>query len=138
MWESILSWDLDWGVIATAVAGIIMFILEKYKAGKYKQTRDDALVVSRVTYSAIEEANSKDVKVLVADAITEIGWTQPGVREINDVMTSVVDADKASKVPPLKRWWRRALAGQNAAGVIGRIAMKAAIKELLTRKEDLE
>lgn len=138
MWDSILSWDLDWGVIATAVAGIIMFILEKYKAGKYRQTRDDALLVSRVTYSAIEEANSKDVKVLVAEAIEEVARSQPGVKEINDVMTSIVDAGKASTVPPLKLWWRRALANQNAAGVIGRIAMKAAIKELLTRKEDSE
>ncbi len=136
MWETIASWNIDWGVIATAVAGIIMFILERYKAGKYKQTRDDALVISRATYSAIEEANSKDVKVLVADAINEIGKTQPGVLEINDVMTSVVDAEKASKVPPLKRWWRRALAGQNSAGVIGRIAMKAAIQELLSRKDE--
>ncbi len=136
MWEAIASWNLDWGTIATAVAGIIMFLLEKYKAGKYKQTRDDALVVSRAAYSAIEEAHSTDVKILVADAVEEIAKTQPGVLEINDVMTSIVDDKKASSVPPLKRWWRRALAGQNAAGVIGRIAMKAAIQELLTRKEE--
>jgi len=107
--------------------------LGEVQGWEVQASRNDALAVSRVTYSAIEEANNKDVKVLVAEALNEMGKANPGMLEINNVMTSVVDSEKASSVPPLKRFWRRALAGQNLAGIAAKIAAKAAIEEYLRK-----
>ena len=138
MWaflETVMSWDIEWGTIATADAGIIMFILERWKTGKYRQCADDAMAVSRVTYSAIEEAQNKDVKKLVAEALNEMGRAQPGLLEINDVMTAVVDPKKADSAPPIKKFFRRFFRGENLAGAAARMALKDAIREYLKKEE---
>jgi len=133
--EEFLSWDVDWYYVAVTVVAIIGWILDKTR---YRKSLDDAVYVSRTAYSAIEEGNNTDAKERIAEVIEEIAEERPGAKEINDVLVSVVDEKKATSVSPLKRFWRRTLAGQNMVGVVGRIAMKAAIQELLKKKEEDE
>lgn len=138
MWENFLSWDVDWYYVAVTVVAVIGWILDRVKKGKYKNAMDDAVYVSWTAYSAIEEGNNTDAKERIAEVIEAVAVERPGVKEINDVMMAVVDEKKAASVPPIKRFWRRALRGENLAGVLGRIAAKAAIQELLKKKEGEE
>lgn len=123
------------------VVGIIGWILERIAKGKYKHCLDDAMMVSRAAYSAIEEADNKEIKELVSEALTEIGKEQPGVLEVNDTLMKVVDNKTAKavvkgNVPPIKRFWRRFLAGKNLVGVLARVAAKAFVKKQLDDLED--
>jgi hypothetical protein len=131
--ELMQTLGIDWSDIIIGAIAVALYILKKWKGDKVLQ---DVLHVARIAYSAIEEAGSKKTKKLIKDAVLNAAAkNQPIVAEVNDLLVTVVDEKKPEAVPPIKRFWRRMLNGQNLAGVAVRMAAKAAISKHLEDRE---
>lgn len=124
--------------VGEAVAILILAAL----GNRYRHLFDAALTVARTTYSALESASAaKGPKNGTADAAKRLvgrAMDDPDApalaREINDALVAVVDTKKAENGPPLKRWARRALAGQNLTGIAARTAGRAVVRTFLGRR----
>lgn len=123
---------LNWEELLPLAIAVIMLIVKTIQGGKYKKYLDAALALNRTVYSAVEEAKATDVKKLVTEAV--IASTNIKLVELNTIILPVVDSVKAKDAPPLKRFWRRLLSGQNLAGVALRVAAQGAIKKHLEDK----
>jgi len=124
--------EMQWEWIVPLVIAVLTAIVKTVQGGKYKKYLDAAVNLNRIVYSATEEANAKGVKILIAEGVEMAKSGE--IKEINDLIHPLVDADKAATVPPIKRFWRRFLAGKNPAGVVARIAMKNALAQSLEKE----
>lgn len=119
---------MDWEALLPLIVAIIMLVMKTIQGGKYKKYLDAAIELNRTVYSAVEEAKASSVKDLVKEALVN---KEGKIVEINKMLMPVIDSEKAGDAPPIKRFWRRLLAGQNLAGVAVRVAANSAIKKHL-------
>ncbi len=115
---------LDWVEILTILlaAGLTY---AKVKGYNLKKHLDNAVIYARGAATAIELAQSGDAKTLVKKIIKQNLADHPGLIDVNTAVMATIDPKKEGTVPPIKRFWRRAIRGQNVAGVLGKIAMGA-------------
>ena len=118
-----------WAWVVPLVVAVAMAVLKHIQGGKYKRYLDAAINLNRIVYSATEEAEAKNVKDLVREAVEKAASGE--IREINDLIHPLVDPKKAGSVPPIKRFWRRFLAGKNLPGVVARVAVNNALAKSL-------
>lgn len=122
--------EIDWNsLLQTALPALvaaILWILERLGKKKMIEKLKGAIEVGRVVFAAVEEAEAGDVKKIVANTMTEPKVTD-AAKEIQELLHASVSSKKAESVPPIKRFWRRFLAGENLAGVAARMAGKQAV-----------
>jgi hypothetical protein len=121
-----------WVVILVAIIPVITTILERSGKKDLMKKLKGAMEVGRTVFAAIEESESVAPKVLVKEAM-EAASTSNEAKEINEILHTITDPKRrmAADVPPIKRFWRRMLRGQNLAGVALRIGGQSAIEGLL-------
>jgi len=129
--DSPVSSETPWAWVVPLVIAVAMAVLKHIQGGKYKKYLDAALQLNRIVYSATEEAGAKEVKDLVRDAVERAASGQ--ISEINDLLVPLVDPKKGESVAPIKRFWRRFLAGENPAGVVARVALNNALAKSLNK-----
>lgn len=118
-----------WAWLVPLVIAVGMAVLKHVQGGKLAKYLEAALELNRIVYAATEVASATGVKDLVRDAVREVGAGK--VAELNDILHPLVDAKAGAKAPPIKRFFRRFLAGKNFAGVVVRSAIGNALAESL-------
>ena len=128
----------NWQVIVL-IASIGYGIGTALGKGRYKRALRGAVKLSQIMAAAIEEGDdekpTKTAKKQVEAAVALMSDTVPKLTEAKEAVMSTVDPK--DEIPAVKRFWRRALAGKNFAGVaakvIGRAAVEAAAVEMRRR-----
>jgi len=116
---------VNWVEIFAVIISIVLAYSETKKYG-LKKHLNNALIFARGAATAIEIAESGKAKDIVKKIIKENVGSNPGLVDINTIVMATIDPKPAGDVPAIKRFWRRAIRGQNVAGVLGKIALKAA------------
>ena len=70
------------------------------------------------------------LEVIASDPADTAVYIKPGVAVVDELLTAVVDEKKDveevnAKVPPIKRAWRRMLAGKNIGGILLKVAARS-------------
>ncbi len=124
------NWELIVAVIAAAF-GVGVSLRNR----QWSKAAEALAYLGHIAYSAIDEAHDqtgsedvKGIKTRVSDAVTKMAGAVPALTEAEGVVMARVDPDPA--VPPVKRFWRRFLAGENFAGVAARVAARAALDKI--------
>ena len=116
----------NWRLIAEIIgAGILAGSL--WRAKKLKPALKATIDLLRIVYSAVEESDAKRVKKTTAKTLAVTAAKNPVVAVVDEAVRSVVDPKE--NIPPIKRFWRRLLKGENLVGVALRIAVKHGISE---------
>jgi hypothetical protein len=116
---------MDWVEILAILLGAGL-AYAKFKGYNLKKHLDNAVIYARGAATAIELAQSGDAKDLVKKIIKQNLKDHPGLIDVNTAIMATIDPKTEGSVPPLKRFWRRAIRGQNVAGILGKIALNAA------------
>jgi len=119
-----------WVVLLVALIPAIIAILERMGKKKAVANLKGAITVGRTVFAAVEDAKATDVKKMVAEVMADDAIS-PAAKEINKMIHSITDVETAKEAPPIKRFFRRMLSGENMAGVLARIAGRAAITDLI-------
>lgn len=117
------SLGLDWVEVLTIILGAA-FAYAKTKNYNLKKHLDAVVVYARGAATAIEVAGSGEAKEIVKKVIKQNVEAIPEIVEVNNAIMNTVDPK--SNVPPIKRFWRRAIRGQNVVGLLGKFALSAA------------
>ena len=121
-----------WLVILVAIIPIITTIMQRMGKQELLDKLKGAIEVGRTVFAAIEETEAAGAKKLIKEVMTGKSISPAG-KEINDLLHSVTDVKAAEKAPPIKRFFRRMIAGQNIAGVVLRIGAQNAVNDLLNK-----
>lgn len=127
---------LDWvEILAILLSAALTYA--QIKKVSLKKHMDAALVYARGAATAIELAQSGDAKDLMKKIIKQNIPKIPEILDVNTAVMATIDPKKEGTVPPIKRFWRRAIRGQNVAGVLGKIAANAAGLAIKRRAENI-
>jgi len=116
---------ISWVEIFAVLISLALAYAEA-KQYKLKKHLDNALVYARGAATAIELAKSGEAKDIVKKILRQNLNDRPGLMDVNTAIMATIDPKPAGDVPAIKRFWRRAIRGQNVAGVLGKIALQAA------------
>lgn len=108
------------------VVGLAIVVGSLIRGKKTKKAIKAAIVLLQTMSSAVEENGASEVKREIAKTVDVMRSEVPLLSEVQDLVLQRVDPKK--HVPPIKRFWRRFLKGENLAGVAARIAGAAAVK----------
>jgi len=133
---------VDWRVVGEVVVALVTVYIA-IKKGKTTRALKAVVTLAQTAYSAVEEADAdgnetaKKIKTIVDDTVTDMTAEIPNLREVEKVIMTTVDPKEVDgSVPPIKRFWRRFLAGDNAAGVLARIVGRAAVGRAVEEVKD--
>lgn len=124
-----------WVILLPAIVAAVVAVLQNMGKKDALKKLKGAIEVGRTVFAAIEECEAVGPKKLVRRAMADAA-TSDEAKEINNLLHSVTDFKAAEKIPPIKRFWRRMLRGQNLAGVAARVAMNNAISGLINKEDE--
>ncbi len=116
---------MDWVEILAILLGAAI-AYAKVKNVNLKKHLDNALIYARGAATAIEIAQAGEAKDIVKKIVRQNLAKHPGLLDVNTVIMATIDPKKEGTVPPIKKFWRRAIRGQNIVGLLGKIALGAA------------
>ena len=122
----VLNWILEHGREILEILAALLVVVSAFKAKQFKAALSASVTLLQTVEAAVEEEEASGVKQEVAKAVDIMKKDVPLVAEVQDAVLQTIDPKK--HVPPIKRFWRRFIAGKNAAGVAARVIAGAALK----------